>query len=208
MVVVPTLEIEFELLANGFVTLACMDEVGRGALAGPVALGAVLISLNVGPQPLGVRDSKLLSPRVRESLLVPIREWAIETSVGCASASEIDEFGIVQAMGLAGRRAISSLDTYPDAILLDGSVNYLNSVGTASVFTQIKGDLHCAGIAAASILAKCFRDQLMSELGHEIPGYHFEKNKGYSSPAHIEAIMRLGASKEHRISWNLPGVSN
>ena len=206
MSVTPTLDTEFDILTNGVSTLVCMDEVGRGAIAGPVTLGAVLLTVEIESPPQGIRDSKLLSPRSRESLLMPIKEWAANTSVGCASAAEIDQLGILAAMGLAGRRAIDALGSYPDAILLDGNHNYLADIGAIEVFTKIKGDLHCTGIAAASILAKCFRDQLMRELDHSVPGYDFAKNKGYSSPHHIAALAEHGASEEHRVSWKLPGV--
>ena len=206
MSVAPTLDTEFDILTNGVSTLVCMDEVGRGALAGPVTLGAVLLTAEIGSPPQGIRDSKLLSPRSRESLLIPIKEWATNTSVGCASAAEIDRIGILAAMGLAGRRAIDALGSYPDAILLDGNHNYLADTGAIEVITKVKGDLHCTGIAAASILAKCFRDQLMRELEYKVPGYEFAKNKGYSSPRHIAALVEYGASEEHRISWNLPEV--
>jgi ribonuclease HII len=200
------LDTELDILTNGVATLVCMDEVGRGALAGPVALGAVLLTVDIGSPPRGIRDSKLLSPRSRESLITPIREWATDTSVGCSSAAEIDQLGIVAAMGLAGRRAIDSFSERPDAILLDGNHDYLNDLGATKVFTKTKGDLHCIGIAAASILAKCFRDQLMRELDRSVPGYDFAKNKGYASPNHIAALSKNGASREHRITWNLPKV--
>jgi ribonuclease HII len=183
-----------------------MDEVGRGALAGPVVLGVALLTVDIGIPPAGIRDSKLLSAGAREALLTPIQEWAIETSVGSAGAAEIDQFGIIPAMGLAGRRALAGLTTVPDAVFLDGNMNYLGEVDATAVFTQVKGDLHCAGIAAASIVAKCFRDQLMRELDISIPGYHFARNKGYSSPTHIQAIAEQGVSQQHRSSWKLPGV--
>lgn len=203
----PTLDLETEILKSGVLHLACIDEVGRGALAGPVVLGVVVLSLPLNPQPRRVRDSKLLSPQVRQQLIPDIQQWARAVGVGRASAEEIDAFGIMKAMGLAGQRALQGLSARIDAVLLDGNFNYLRDFTHVKVMTKTKADLTCAGVAAASIIAKCDRDAHMEQLDRLYPGYGFSSNKGYASPAHVLALTELGVSPVHRSSWSLPGIS-
>ena len=215
----PDLQFESTLLARDVEYLACLDEVGRGALAGPVALGAVLISRDVGQIPAGLRDSKLLTARSRNDLLPKIQGWVLSHSVGFASAAEIDDLGIIGAMRVAGVRALEQLSPVPDLILLDGNHDYLSSGGVKReitlfdvpdlegippVVTKVKADMTCAGVAAASVVAKCARDALMIELASKHPGYSFEKNKGYSSPDHIQGLHAHGLSEVHRHSWKMP----
>jgi ribonuclease HII len=169
-----------------------------------------------------VRDSKLLSPEARERLVPRIRRWAGAWAVGHASPAEIDEYGIVPALRLAGHRALAQLaaqGAVPGMVLLDGNHDYLTSPEQDVLFgaptlldaippvvTRIKADLTCAAVAAASILAKTARDALMLELDVEHPDYRWRENKGYAAPAHIDALGRLGPTSHHRRSWSLPGA--
>ncbi|PID97795.1 MAG: ribonuclease HII [Actinobacteria bacterium] len=212
-------------LASRYGLVAGIDEVGRGALAGPVSVGVAVIDETVGESPAGLADSKLLSPRRREALCDPIRQWVRASAVGHASASEIDAYGIVGALRLAGHRALHTVagaGFSPDIILLDGSHNWLASQDTdlfsslddsmgdnffdvPPVVTQVKADMTCAVVSAASVIAKVERDRIMAE--REDPGYEWARNKGYASAAHRDALRRLGVSDFHRRSWKLPGVS-
>jgi ribonuclease HII len=214
-----TLRVERAMLRSGVTGLACVDEAGRGALCGPVSVGVVLVTADTKPAPAGVRDSKLLTPERRMELLPRIMLWAAH-AVGMASAGEIDEMGIVAAMRLAGHRALSSLPVRPDQVLLDGSHDYLSEPAQSSLFaeesaenamppvvTMVKADLHCAGVAAASILAKTARDSLMIELSEHYPEYGWAGNKGYGAPDHLDALTRLGPTPHHRVSWSLPSLA-
>ena len=223
----PTLRYEREAWRSGAGLLAAVDEVGRGALAGPVSVGVVLLSADTKPAPLGVADSKLLTPQARERLVPRIRRWALDCAVGHASAAEIDRIGVIAALRLAAERAVSQLSVKPDWVLLDGNHDYL-SVRDDGLFdlrraldaacdepdrwrcrvpvrTLIKGDLKCSSIAAASVLAKTERDSIMISLAEKYPQYGFEENKAYSSPQHYAALVEHGPSEIHRCSWNLPG---
>lgn len=211
----PTLEVELALAARrgpGRRIVVGIDEVGRGALAGPVAVGACALEILDGraPQlPDGVRDSKKLTARRREALVDPIRTSAAAASVGWASPAEIDELGIMPALTRAALRAIDALDIEIDAILLDGDVDVLTAALTTAerpaplVELRVAADRDCASVAAASILAKVARDARMVEIDAEAPDYCWASNKGYGSAAHREAIDRLGASEHHRRSWRL-----
>lgn len=202
----PDLRTEKTLLRGGVGRLAAMDEVGRGSLAGPVSIGVVVVTPAIGRVPVGVRDSKLLTPAARRALVNPIRRWAGEFAVGHASSVEIDAVGIIGGLRLAALRALAQLDTV-DAILLDGNYNYLLGSIETPVHTRIKGDMTCAGVAAASVLAKTERDAMMVDLDPAHPAYGFAVNKGYSTPEHIEALREHGPSAAHRRSWRLPGCA-
>ena len=216
----PTLRLERSLLRGGVTHLACVDEVGRGALCGPVTIGMVVITEATRTAPQGVRDSKLLTPAARDALAPRVRRWATAYAVGHASAAEIDEHGIIAALRLAGHRALAGLGVTPDLVLLDGNHDYLTPPEQLALFdstpgllptvprvvTAIKADMTCAGVAAASILAKTERDAIMVGLASDHPGYGWEENKGYSAPEHVRALGRLGPSPVHRQSWSLPGV--
>jgi ribonuclease HII len=216
----PSLRMERSLLRDGVIHLACADEVGRGALSGPATVGMVVITAQTKTAPQGVRDSKLLTPEARTRLAPKVRRWAVAHSVGHASPDEIDEFGIIAALRLAGHRALAGLTVAPDLVLLDGNHDYLSHppqdalfgapVGLCAVVppvvTAVKADMRCAAVAAASILAKTSRDALMVELATSHPGYGWHENKGYASPEHIEALRVLGPSAAHRRSWSLPGI--
>lgn len=193
----PTLELEFELLREHGSIIA-IDEVGRGALAGPVAVGAFHFSAAQSEIPEGLKDSKLVPEAKRPELASRVTQWG-SSAVGMAAAEEIESLGITQALALAAKRAAAALP--PAAIiLLDGSHNWLGGQ-LGPVLVRTKADRDCASVAAASVVAKVERDQLMIELANEIAHYGFERNKGYSSPTHIAALREHGPSREHRTSW-------
>jgi ribonuclease HII len=198
-----------------------MDEVGRGALAGPVSVGVVVIDETVRSAPVGVKDSKLLTERARKGLVPRIQRWAVAYAVGHAGPDEIDAIGIMAALRLAGTRALDALGVVPDLVILDGNHDWLTAPGevgllafsddavgpsTPPVTTMIKADMKCSSVAAASVLAKVERDDLMVALAAGHPAYGWSLNKGYAAPEHMEAIARLGPCELHRRSWRLPGV--
>ncbi|UFU04152.1 ribonuclease HII [Ruania suaedae] len=210
----PGRELERELLAQTPL-VAGMDEVGRGALAGPVSVGVAVVDVTTGRIPSGLRDSKLLAVPVRERLVRPIRRWAVACAVGHASPEEIDRVGIIAALRLAGSRALVRLaadGVEPGAIILDGSHDWLTTPAhlppperaTPPVRTQVKADLRCAAVAAASVLAKVERDAMLVAAHAEYPDYGWAANKGYSAPEHLRALGRVGACDWHRRSWSLP----
>lgn len=216
----PTLRVERSLLKDGYSSLAAVDEVGRGSLAGPVSVGLVVIDASVRNSLQGVRDSKELSPLIRNALVPKIRDWALDHAVGHASPQEIDDFGIIGALRLAGHRALSQLRAAPEVVLLDGSHDWFTPPEQVSflelgsdvlssvppVVTKVKADRTCASVAAASVLAKVERDAMMVKLSSAFPAYGWEDNKGYASPGHIAALAAHGATVEHRRSWKLPGL--
>jgi len=204
----PTLEAERELFASGARYVIGVDEVGRGALAGPVAVGMVVIGTQMPAHPERLRDSKLLSEAVREELAPLCAGWGLFSAVGEASPAEIDEHGIIAALGLAGWRALGALRAAgapldEASVLLDGNHDYLNPVrGTRmAVTTRIKGDMTCASVAAASVIAKVHRDRFMVGLHDVFPAYGWASNKGYAAPAHLAAIAELGPCDHHRRTW-------
>lgn len=219
----PTLDEERALLAAGAARVAGVDEVGRGAPAGPVTVGVAVVDATVEAPPAGVRDSKDLSPGARTSLVPAIEAWAVAAAVGHASPSEIDAFGMTNALRLAGHRALARIaGPTPDVVLLDGHHDWLtvpeqgdllvlghpDLVPTGRVVTRVKADQRCAAVAAASVLAKVSRDAIMVGLAAQHPGYGWERNKGYASPEHQDALRRLGPTPLHRLSWNLPTPSD
>lgn len=215
MTAAPTLRLERELLRSRCERLASVDEVGRGALAGPVTVGVVVIDASTAPAPAGVRDSKLLTPAARSALVPQIRRWALDCAVGHASNLEIDTLGIIAALRLAAMRAFGALQApAADLVLLDGSHDWLTDApdlfSTASswsvppVVTRVKADLSCSSVAAASVLAKVERDALMTRAHDEHPDFDWAQNKGYSAPTHLEALARFGPTPHHRVSWRLP----
>lgn len=214
---VPTLRVERQILRDGVPALACLDEVGRGSLSGPVTVGVVVVTPETRSAPQGVRDSKLLTPDARERLAPLIRRWAACWSVGHAEPSEIDRYGIIAALRLAAHRAIAGLAVPPATLLLDGNHDYVTApvqdtlLGPPPVLdvvppvrTMVKADLRCAAVAAASILAKTERDAIMVRLAEDHPEYGWAENKGYSAPEHLAALRRLGPTPHHRTSWRLP----
>ena len=195
---------ESQFWESGLLHVAGLDEAGRGALAGPVAVGAVILPNDpalLSSALTGVRDSKQMTPLERQTLAPRIKEVARTWSVAFASADEIDAQGIVQATRLAGLRALSDLSLSPDYLLTDFRLDLpqLDISQTALV----KGDMLCLSIAAASVLAKTARDQLMCELDMCYQGYELRKHKGYGTQAHRSAMKRLGISPIHRRSFQV-----
>lgn len=209
--VVPNLKVERELFASGAsIVLAC-DEVGRGALAGPVTVGLVAIDADVRRMPTGLRDSKLLPEPKRELLSPRAAAWVRGWAVGEASAAEIDELGIMACLALAGARAHARLSSELDLpvgapLLLDGNHDWLSvSIRHESrVITRIKADRDCASVSAASVIAKVHRDRGMRTAHAETPLYAWDENKGYSTRAHFAAIDEHGPSELHRRTWLHP----
>jgi len=207
----PTLEVETALHLAGARYVIGLDEVGRGAIAGPVGVGAALVDAGIGAHPAGLRDSKLLSEKRREALAPLAADWVRFSAVGLASADEVDEHGIIAALGLAGKRALTQLHSAgalirDSVILLDGSHDWLSPTlaSPLQVQTRVKADRDCASVAAASVLAKVHRDRLMIEADSLHPGYGWAGNKGYGSAAHFAAIAELGPTSLHRHTWLHP----
>lgn len=181
--------------------IAGVDEVGRGALFGPVVAAAVILS-DTAAQTLidqGMTDSKRLSPQRRLALVDPIRELATAFQVGLASAYEIDRLNILQASLLAMWRSVSRLSCPPQLCLVDGNQRIPHL--SVEQRTVVKGDLSEPAIAAASILAKVWRDQLIVRLNRRYPGYDLASNKGYGSAKHRQALQNLGPTRQHRLSF-------
>ena len=216
----PTLDLELELISAGAKYVAGVDEVGRGALAGPVSVGVAIVSAETPQVPPGLRDSKQISRVAREKLIAPVSAWVLEYAIGHVAASEIDQIGIVPALRLAWVRAHRQLSIKPDHVILDGKHNWILEP-ESDLFTtpisdivvpvtmKVKADADCASVSAASVLAKVARDDLMREAALIYPDFGWEGNVGYGSSDHMAAIARLGPTDLHRKSWNLPsGPSN
>jgi ribonuclease HII len=194
----PDLSFERRLWQSGLTYIAGMDEAGRGALAGPVAVGAVILSNKprLSSTLSGVRDSKQMTPLARERLAPHIKESALAWSVGLASPDEIDSLGIVAATRLAALCALEALSVFPDFLLTDFRLE-LPELDIPQT-SLVKGDVKCLSIAAASVLAKTARDALMHDLDSQYPGYGLGKHKGYGTQFHRQAMKRLGYSVIHR----------
>jgi ribonuclease HII len=173
-----------------------IDEVGKGAWAGPLTVGTVVIPSN--SRIYKVRDSKQLTPSEREVVATRIKNWALHWSVGHATATECDELGMSDAQRLATKRALSALGVVPDHALVDGKWDFVESIETTMI---VKGDGRSLSIAAASILAKVTRDAMMREAARTYPWYSFESNKGYPCHRQRAALQLLGPSTIHRRSW-------
>ncbi|MCC4250605.1 MULTISPECIES: ribonuclease HII [Microbacterium] len=205
----PTLSLERRLLKEHALIIAC-DEVGRGALAGPVAVGAAVIDPARSRKrvPAGLRDSKLVPEARRPEVAARAAAFVQHSAVGWASSEEIDEIGIIRALGLAAVRAIADLRAHgvvpEDAlVILDGNHDYITPAGERGLRVKpvIKADRDCASAAAASVIAKVARDAVMTGLHDELPAYGWARNKGYASLDHREAIGVHGMSVHHRRSW-------
>jgi ribonuclease HII len=211
----PSLDSERRIFERGNRFVIGIDEVGRGAIAGPVAVGVSLIdktnpALEAWPQKL--QDSKLMTAKSRSEIHEPLAKWVSSYAVGFSTNTEIDELGISEALRLAAGRALEQL--FNDAtfrrliaeegavILLDGSQNWLGKVSYGlDVQVQVKADTNCVSVAAAAVLAKVTRDSLMQELDQQNLGYGLAGHKGYASAAHIAALRNLGPSAIHRLTW-------
>jgi len=196
----PNISFEQALWQAGISWVAGIDEAGRGALAGPVAAAAVVFPADTGLLICldGVRDSKQMTPAQRQHWADPIRMKALAWGLGMASAQEIDELGILPATRLATQRALEALPSLPGHLLLDYLFLPESPVPQTAL---IKGDRRSLSIAAASILAKTARDELMIALDQQYPGYGFAFHKGYGTRIHRQAIEYLGVSPVHRLTF-------
>lgn len=176
--------------------VAGIDEVGRGAWAGPLTLVAAVIPAN--RRLYKVRDSKMLTEPEREAMFDRVAEWVEDWAVGHATAEECDAWGMSKAQKVAAQRALGGLSVTVDAVLIDGKWDF---VGQAHTETIVKGDAKSLSIASASILAKVTRDRMMRQSAPYYPAYAFEDNKGYPCPRHQSAIAAYGPSAIHRRSW-------
>ncbi|MEX0306142.1 MAG: ribonuclease HII [Ruegeria sp.] len=192
----PDFELEQALLAKGYARVAGVDEVGRGPLAGPVVAAAVV--LNPNDIPTGLNDSKKLTAKRRDRLEGILHERA-DVAVAEASVAEIDEHNILRASHLAMERAVAALDPAPDFLLIDG--NLIPRGLDIPSQAVVKGDARSVSIAAASIIAKNWRDRVMVDLAQQHPGYGWEANAGYPTKQHREALQNLGVTPHHRRSF-------
>ena len=191
------LKFERDLWGRGLDAVAGVDEVGRGPLAGPVVAAAVILPKNCIIK--GADDSKKLSAAQREQIVLQIQKKAICIRIGAASPQEIDRINILRATGLAMKRAVAKLFPLPDHLLVDGLPMF--ELGLDRQTAVVDGDAKVHSIACASIVAKVCRDRLMSRLAVRYPEYGWEHNKGYGTPEHREAILRLGRTPHHRVSF-------
>jgi ribonuclease HII len=220
----PTLSWEKKLWARGHRFVAGVDEVGRGAWAGPLSVGVVVLAAPSRRTPSGLRDSKQLVEEARERLFEPVARWCASWAVGHAGPEECDGLGMTASLRLATRRAFAQLpeEFLPDAVVLDGNFDYVSPEQSPSLFdeqstppgwqptvqTVIKADAKCSSVAAASVLAKVTRDRIMRADAACYPAFEFDRNKGYPSPTHKRALCGYGLTAIHRRSWvyvdNLP----
>jgi len=225
---VPDDVLERELAGDGLL-VAGIDEVGRGAWAGPASVGIAVFRTDV-PPPEGICDSKALAEEEREEIFPRVAAWCREWSVGHADPIECDRLGMTAALRLAAHRAMAGLRTCPDAVLLDGSFDYVTepdpengtrfgttepdraknrsaktprpAIGASpTVRTVVRGDAACVSIAAASIVAKVTRDRMMRSLAPSFPAFDFDRNKGYPTRVHKLALRGFGLTSIHRRTW-------
>ena len=196
---VTELGLDFELQArrSGYTLIAGVDEVGRGCLAGPVVAGACILDLDK-PLPKGLNDSKKITPELREQIAAELKESCLAYAIGQIEADEIDRFNILEATKLAMLAAIRSLDPAPDFVLIDALQLKHCPLPQQGI---IKGDALSASIAAASILAKTYRDALMCDYDTAYPHYGFASHKGYAAPVHWQALNDHGPCSIHRMSF-------
>jgi len=192
----PSLRAERELWAEGHEVVVGVDEVGRGAWAGPLSVGAAVIPRS--RRVYKVRDSKMLTEGEREALFDRIAGWCSAWAVGHAGADECDELGMADAQRLAAARALAALDLQPDYVLVDGNWDF---VGGGSTRRIVRGDVTSVSISTASILAKVTRDRIMRAEAEHFPAYNFAVNKGYPGPRHKAALAAWGPTTIHRRSW-------
>jgi len=191
--------IEQTLREAGMRNIAGVDEAGRGPCAGPLVIAAVILKDPFADSLARVRDSKELSPRLRDELFDVVQEEALALSIIEISSEEIDEIGLHKS-NLAGfRRAISALTVVPDYVLTDGYAIEGLDMPTLGIW---KGDQVAISISAASIIAKVYRDRIMVDMDAKYPGYGFASHKGYSSAIHTEAMSKLGITPIHRKSFS------
>lgn len=192
----PGLKVEREFWDSGDEIVVGVDEVGRGAWAGPITVGAAVLPRD--RRVYGVRDSKMLREPERERLFDRLTGWCLAWGVGSASQEECDALGMAEAQRVAARRALEGVGLAPDRVLVDGNWDF---VGLGCTKKLIKGDATCLSIATASILAKVTRDRLMRAEADNYPGYDFDANKGYPCPRHKMALHAYGPTAIHRRTW-------
>ena len=210
----PSLSFENSFFETGTRFIIGIDEVGRGSIAGPVAVGVALIDSKRDLQswPEKLRDSKLISEKTREEIYPQVASWVSGWAVGMATVEEIETKGIVESLSLAGFRALEQLVRDPALreamaqegvmMILDGSHNWLGNKSLGMPVTvKTKADRDCVSVACASVLAKVTRDRLMLEIHEQHPLFGLDSNKGYASEAHISALREHGPSPVHRLSW-------
>ena len=202
----PTLKEERRLRSQGYESVGGLDEVGRGAWAGPLTVGVAVVRprVQLRSMPVWLRDSKMLSEGRREEIFDAVASWCQAWSIGHASPAECDEWGMTEALRVAAQRALAGLGETPQALLVDGPVDLLRHPDEpfgGAVRPIVDGDAKCASVAAASVLAKVGRDRIMREEADHFPAYCFERNKGYPSPAHQAALRGYGPTAIHRHSW-------
>ncbi len=193
-------ELEREIAAAGFPLIAGVDEVGRGAWAGPVVVCAAVVRAEFPEPPGGLTDSKRLTAKRRAELAAELPGWVAGYAIGSASHEQIDALGMTAALRLAARAALDQLPQRPGAVLLDGKHDYIGAPWR--VRTAVKADLRSVSVAAASVLAKVYRDTLMAELGETCPDFAFAENAGYPAPVHQRALAAQGPTPYHRLSWS------
>ena len=210
----PDLREERKLRREGHEWVAGLDEVGRGAWAGPLTVGVAVVRPRVQLRsvPAWLRDSKMLSEVRREEIFAAVGKWCEAWSVGHATPRECDEWGMTEALRVAARRALAGLGQSPDALLVDGPVNLLRQAHQEETESYegvvrpiVDGDARCVSGAAASVLAKVVRDRIMRDEADHFPVYAFERNKGYPSLVHQTALRGYGPSAIHRRSWAFMG---
>jgi ribonuclease HII len=192
---------ELTLLSEGYSRIMGLDEVGRGCLAGPVVAAGVILDPNNIPE--GINDSKQLSAQKRESIASQIVETALFWTIQECSTIEIDEINILWASLRAMEKCVNTEGAHPDYLLIDGN-RYIPTLIPHQCI--VKGDSKSASIAAASILAKVYRDKLMKSLHDELPYYNWDKNVGYPTAAHYKGLLEYGITEHHRKSFNLKTV--
>ena len=211
----PSLLTESRLFERGNRFVIGIDEVGRGAIAGPVAVGVSVLDKqnpNLKNWPEKLQDSKLMTPKSRTEITAELESWVDGYAIGYSSNQEIDQSGISEALRTAASRALSELfesDSLRSAfasdgavILLDGSQNWLGKQAAGlEVDLQVKADTSCVSVAAAAVLAKVKRDAVMQQHDQTYPEYGFAGHKGYASAAHIQALKTHGPSAIHRLTW-------
>ena len=203
----PTFKFEKTIISSDKRYIAGIDEAGRGTLAGPVTVGAIILKITSANEKslmnIGINDSKKIAPKKRQELYEYIISNSISFSIGYSTESEIDNIGINNAIQLAISRALKNLNQKPDHLLIDAIKYSYNKIAQTSI---IKGDQKSLSIAAASILAKVTRDNYMNSISKEYPHYLFNKNKGYGTKSHINAIKKYGKSEIHRKSFIIKNI--
>ena len=210
----PSLSFENSFFETGTRFVIGIDEVGRGSIAGPVAVGVCLLDKqrDLSSWPVKLKDSKLITEKTREEIFPLVSSWVSGWAVGMATVEEIETKGIVESLSLAGSRALEQLIRDPALreamakdgvmLILDGSHNWLGLKALGMPVTvKTKADRDCVSVACASVLAKVTRDKLMLEIHEQHPIFGLASNKGYASESHISALREHGPSPVHRVSW-------